>query len=263
MGHYQGINEAAQYIFLTKPAYNKEWLHLTFSLGEHLNITAAGNRLEVTDDVFFRFFRDEYTFEPCGTRIQSVVRNPPAGTLQAFAWTAGHTKYQGTYDLCMVHEAFCTGIYRQYDSFTQCEEYISSLPTVSKVCGDVAPLAGLSKTCKFKHKFLVPYVADYCNHIGPSNLPNGAPNYDADGELTCSDEAECPLWQDSPAIHVGQPSEEFKAAARHYELWVEESVPNSNGSFALDDYVRLAVSGSANGSFSSSSKWVADSHRLY
>ena len=37
--------------------------------------------------------------------------------LRANAWSAIHSTYQGMFDVCAYHEAYCTGEYRQYDNF--------------------------------------------------------------------------------------------------------------------------------------------------
>ena len=51
--------------------------------------------------------------------------------MRGFVWTAVHSTYQGVFDMCAYHEAYCTGEYRQYDNFTSCLAYMTAVPDVS------------------------------------------------------------------------------------------------------------------------------------
>ena len=163
-----------------------------------------------------------------------VVRTPSFDNvlISAFAWTAIHSTYQGVFDVCAYHEAYCSGDYRQYDNFTSCLAYLTALPDVPVGC-PWAPFAGSAKPCKFKHKLLVPFQPKHCYHMGPLTLADGSPNYDPDGKLKCSDAEECPAQTD---FVLGQPTGEYLASMTAYDAAIATEYDNPITNFSLDHY---------------------------
>jgi hypothetical protein len=152
--------------------------------------------------------------------------------LRGFVWTAVHSTYQGVFDMCAYHEAYCTGEYRQYDNFTSCLAYMTTVPDVSVDC-PWAPFAGSSKGCKFKHKLLVPFQAKHCYHMGPLTRADGSPNVDPDGKLKCSDAEECPAQTD---FVLGEPTGEFLASMNAYDAAIASAYNNPITNLSLDHY---------------------------
>ena len=154
------------------------------------------------------------------------------GYIRANAWSAIHSIYQGMFDVCAYHEAYCTGEYRQYDNFTSCLAYLTALPDLPVGC-PWAPFAGNAKGCKFKHKLLVPFQAKHCYHMGPLTLADGSPNYDPDGKLKCSDAEECPAQTD---FVLGEPTAEFLASMNAYDAAIATAYNNPITNFSIGHY---------------------------
>ena len=131
-------------------------------------------------------------------------------------WTAIrsiHSTYQGMFDVCAFHEAYCTGEHRQYDSFSSCLANLTALPDVPVGC-PWAPFAGHAKPCKARHSNLAPFDSNHCYHMGPLTLADGTPNYDLNGKLKCSDAEECPAHT---GFVLGEPTAEFFASMNAYD----------------------------------------------
>ena len=150
-------------------------------------------------------------------------------------WSAIRTlnsTYQGMFDVCAFHEAYCTGEHRQYESFSSCLTYLTALPDVPVEC-PWAPLSGNSKACKAKHRSLVPFRSKHCYHMGPLTLADGTPNYDLNGKLKCSDAEECPAQTD---FVLGEPTAEFLASMNAYDAAIATEYNNPITNFSLDHY---------------------------
>ena len=136
----------------------------------------------------------------------------------------------------MFHEKYCNGTYKQYENFEDCLEYLTSLPVTPASCPETAPAGGNSRSCKIKHRNLIPFSPKHCAHIGKLTKANGLPNYDEDGELKCSDEIDCPLFEDAPKLIMRQPPQGFIDAAYAYEAQADSAFRKSDGTFSIDNY---------------------------
>jgi len=247
---YTGLRKASEYLLVGMPPANVGFYSPLGTAG-FASVVEEGDSITVESTTKNQLFLDQHVkvalessfkfdFNPCGSRIRKWEILPTSQIMDFasnFVWAANYSTYQGTYDICMYHEAYCTGEYRQYESFDACLSYLSnSVPLLSAACADKAPLAGFSRTCKLKHKFMSAYEQNHCFHLGPATLPDGSPNYDKQGELVCNDEIECERWSGGPPITIGSPPDSLLAASRAYDEWVVDTWANANGDFDVDNY---------------------------
>eukprot|EP00964_Phaeocystis_antarctica_P156493 scaffold126174_cov60-Phaeocystis_antarctica.AAC.1 len=150
-------------------------------------------------------------------------------------WTAIHSTYQGMFDVCAFHEAYCTGEHRQYENFSSCLAYLTALPDLPAGC-PWAPFAGHAKPCKARHSNLAPFDSNHCYHMGPLTLADGTPNYDLNGKLShCSDAHDCPA-RSEPDFVLGEPTAEFLASMNAYDAAIATEYNNPITNFSLGHY---------------------------
>lgn len=264
-GFYTGLRAAAEYIGLQFFTTNVGFVGIDYNStrspflmkdpdNSNLWITAATSDMQLwkpvwqsisfsqPDGSFETTFRTKSTFEfePCTAMIAKYgygfLPNENEGgffeLVRWVVWAANNSKYGGMYDVCMFHDKFCTGVYKQYESFDDCLSYLNSLPSTPIGCPDTAPVGGNSRSCKLKHRSLIPFSRIHCFHIGKLNKADGSPNLDLDGQLKCSDEVECPLFEKAPKLVMAEPPEGFIQAHAAYEDKVDEDFEkDANGSF--------------------------------
>jgi len=107
------------------------------------------------------------TYAECDTLIEMELRRPPQYFLETGLWLTEHSRYQGTFDACMFHEAYCTGPFKQYETFDACVQHINSLPIRSPACAALDYGRGNSRLCRFYRKFVIPWSADAWYDLGP------------------------------------------------------------------------------------------------
>ena len=160
IGVYKGIVDAAEYLAGTFVSVN---------VGQALTDKAINTSLAIDGDVFTLFgvnpvtifplvtqavqlyprMEIVVTFVPCDSQMKTYrfVQTPGYETaIRHSAWTATRSTYQGMFDVCAYHEAYCTGEYKQYVSFASCLDYLTALPDVPVGCPSVVPLWGQLQT---------------------------------------------------------------------------------------------------------------------
>lgn len=73
-------------------------------------------------------------------------------------------------EVCERIQTHCIGEHKQFDSFDECLDYMSALPTLDPICQDsVGPRAvqGNCFMCKYLHQFMTPFEPEFhCYHSG-------------------------------------------------------------------------------------------------
>lgn len=137
------------------------------------------------------YIEQSVKFRGCETQASDYTIVPTEGmALLATRYVQATDLSQrwGVEDICRYHTKYCAGNpdTQQYESEEACRAYIGSLPLYTKACGPNRPLAGHSRSCKFKHHFMIPAnPLMHCAHIGPKGTK------DSQDHLKCDDEAEC------------------------------------------------------------------------
>lgn len=236
IGKYKGIRSALEYLAISFVSVNGNFWDISAIKPDSIgSFTARGNEYELRQTIPTLFMNGalelpldaplRMTFGKCRGRISrfQVFQSNKFDTIaQSFAQTVNYTKYQGPYDMCMYHERYCTGSLKQYDNFTDCVAQISAMPLVSKRCGSTHITGGNSQTCRFKHKFMTPFSAHHCVHMGPEYKSDGSPNLDPNGKWKCT-EGECDDASAGAYLEVVDASPSFIQASLDYDKWVEST----------------------------------------
>lgn len=210
IGTYYGINDIAEYLAIALPPLNRDFWNFLPSNPDEIGPNDKV-RLDVSEDgskwytggpqsgSFIRFTvsyekvysQSTFVFKKCETKFAIGAVAPTSGMrywIDEIVQAADSSQRYGIETICSYHTAYCMNdpLLRQYDSETECLEYMRSLPRYTAQCGRNRPLAGLSVGCKFKHHIMISVNPQlHCPHIGKAGVA------DENGKFKCDDESEC------------------------------------------------------------------------
>lgn len=242
VGIYRGPKSAAEYLAIASLAINRNWwdsanVNQPLVSPDLSDMTQSDILLTYTlrnPTQFFagRLFRQrnvtaQLVFENCSTKVMgwNILNSPSfAEILRVFVWTANFSQYHGKHDNCMLHELMCTKPpYKQFDNFSECMRHMDATPIISERCGEHAPMAGRSRACYFKHKFMVPFDQMHCFHL------KGV--VDLNGEAKCTDDYECPDASGHQSVIITkhqQPNQDLSNAQRAYDADIASVLPSTH-----------------------------------
>lgn len=143
----------------------------------------------------------KYKFAECKTKFHMLDVQANEGMkflVERYVNTAMRWDRYGVRNICEIHERYCTGSLRQYDSFEACVSNMTALPAQDPECGDKLAMSGYSRPCKFKHQWMVATNPSlHCPHIGLVGTLdiNGNSKCNAETECTTSDILKSSAWE--------------------------------------------------------------------
>jgi len=232
VGNYSTLKSATEYLAIASSAVNHNWWDPSTSTSYSFSMPSP-NVLTPTQEISVEtFFFNGRLPVPLGQNVNVVFAESSDAVrgiivpgddnlrmiVQVYVLSAGFTRYQGDHDLCMMHELYCTGDAKQWESYDACMSNMTTVPLISDTCGTRAPMAGKSRSCYFKHKFMIPFDTTHCFHI------NSANGKCIDIDTTENDvlyKGECSKISDGMPVFVpeggGLPDGAFNEASRAYD----------------------------------------------
>ncbi|VUD68753.1 hypothetical protein TDB9533_04112 [Thalassocella blandensis] len=215
IGTYKGLEDVAEYLGIAFAGLNHAyWLYdstVDPTKKARLEVSADGKSWiqgSTQQGSFLRGlapYTDKYLeqiaeFENCETLMTKYSVQPTEGLrdwIETFVNSVDMSERWGVRDICRYHTEFCAGdpTTEQYSSEEECVEYLSSLPLYTEACGQNRPLNGHSRTCKFKHHFMIPTNPGlHCPHIGPLGAADPNMHYKCDDITECSSDEGQDSW---------------------------------------------------------------------
>lgn len=216
VGTYKGIVAAAEYLALALPVVNHKLWYLTTQSDANsqrmLYIDPSGKSIILgskTNNVWFGklvpgaspYVEQVARYDACSTKINrfevldksqlpSTIIGPRVQGLnvlvQTFYEALTKSRDWSMENLCNTYMNYCVGpgLPSEWLTYSDCYNYMTSLPTISPKCGTGMALSGNSQFCRFKHQFMIPLDPIHCYHVG-KGLP------DIHGDIKCNDATEC------------------------------------------------------------------------
>lgn len=230
VGTYKGIVAATEYLALgVSPVVNHKLWYLSGQTDANsqriLYIDPSGKSIIIgskTNNIWFNqlvpgaspYIEQVARYESCNTQIHRFevldksqlplsIKGPRVQGLntlvETFYEALTKSREWSMENLCNTYLNYCVGpgLPSEWLTYSDCYNYMTSLPIISPICGNGMALSGNSQFCRFKHQFMIPLDPIHCYHVG-----KGLPDFN--GDIKCNDVTEC--VNSTKHIAYGDPS---------------------------------------------------------